>query len=140
MSHNQHPVRKTLVFFAAVVRHFRLHGSAAMAGWLVGGMADGKPTPHLRSTCLLKKCILEAYASPEASLDSTFATTDSLNLADVDSPADVNLSHQPLLKLAHPSKASPRTTEVPLTNFSMKTFNSWAIPKLLRRWGISSPP
>ena len=72
------------------MRHFRLHGwPQSPGGWLAEWPRWKANTIFGRHVPEEVQDILDAYASLEASLDSTVETTDSLNLADVDSPVDV---------------------------------------------------
>ena len=85
MSHNQHPVRKTLVFFAAVwcgIFAFMARPQSP-GGWLAEWprwKANASSSVDMSPEEV--QDILDAYASPVTSLDSTVKTTDSLNLAD----------------------------------------------------------
>lgn len=92
MSHNQHSVRKTLVFFAAVWGG--ILAFMARPQWLGGWLAEW-PRWEASATSAADMSpqevheILDAYASPVASLDSAVEFTDSLTLADAEASFDV---------------------------------------------------
>ncbi len=107
MSHNHHSVRKTLVFFVAVWGG--IFAFMARPQW-PGGWFSEWPRWEATTSSAVEMSpeevqdILDAYAYPAASIDSTVETIDSLVLADAVSSEDVQPTASATAEPAKPNE------------------------------------
>lgn len=120
MSHNHHSVRKTLVFFTAVWGG--IFAFMARPQWPGDWLLDWPRWESAASSAVDMspeevQDILDAYASPAASLDSTVEATDSLSVADAVSTVDVQPTASVTAEPATPEEAITAYDRVAIDQF-----------------------